>query len=77
MNDYEKAAWSQLIELGAKLTELGGCDALDVSTVRVRNKDTMGRLTKALREVVGRSGQNEWHINRNGEPIFVIARVKP
>ena len=71
MNVHEKRAWGRLIQLGARQFELGGKPSLDIRPIRITSAVTMGRFAQAFREVVGRSGSNTFHVNRNGEPIFV------
>lgn len=72
LNVHERRAWDELMQFGAKLKELGGHEALDISTVRLSSAAKIGRFVRALREVDGRSGRVRFHVNRRGEPVFVV-----
>jgi hypothetical protein len=51
---------------------LGDKPALDLTPIRVRNSQTLSAFVAAFHEVVGRSGANRRHINRDGAPVFVV-----
>lgn len=72
MNKSELSAWRVLVELGARRTEIGGMQALDVSTIRVTSQRKMSLFAQAFNEVAGRSGANRRHVNRLGSPVYVV-----
>ena len=72
MNVSEERFWRVLIELGAKETMIGGKHALDLSPIRVTNKNKLGLFIQAVVGVVGRSNANRRHVDRRGCPIYVV-----
>jgi hypothetical protein len=72
INTHERAAWKALIELGAAQIELGGKPALDLSTIRTRNKGAAVRFVDAVVNVAGRSGAVRRHMDRAGRLIYVV-----
>ena len=72
MNVNEERFWKVLIELGAKETMIGGKHALDLSPIRVTNKNKLGLFIQAVVGVVGRSNANRRHADRRGCPIYVV-----
>ena len=72
MNVSEERFWRVLIELGAKETMIGGKHALDLSPIRVTNKNKLGLFIQAVVGVVGRSNANRRHVDRRGCPIYIV-----
>lgn len=72
MNVHEERAWKLLVELGARETMIGGKHALDLSPIRVTNKNKLGLFVQAVLDVVGRSNANRRHVDRRGLPIYVV-----
>ena len=72
MNVSEERFWRVLIELGARETMIGGKHALDLSQIRVTNKNKLGLFIQAVVGVVGRSNANRRHVDRRGCPIYVV-----
>lgn len=72
MNIHEERAWKLLVELGARETTLGGKQALDLSPIRLTNKNKLCLYTQAVLAVVGRSNANRRHVDRRGCPIYVV-----
>lgn len=72
MNVHEESAWRVLIELGARETVIGGKHALDLTPIRITNKDKLCLYTQAVLGVVGRSNANRRHVDRRGCPIYVV-----
>jgi len=72
MNDSERSAWRVLLRLGARLTEIAGKPALDMSPIRVTSRNKLRLLVGACVEVAGRSGCNRRHMDRAGAPVYVV-----
>ena len=72
MNVSEERFWKVLIELGARETMIGGKHALDLSPIRVTNKNKLGLFIQAVVGVVGRSNANRRHVDRRGCPIYIV-----
>lgn len=72
MNVHEERAWKILLELGAKEISLGGKKALSLGPIRITSKNKLGLFVQAVRDVVGRSNANRWHVDRRGCPIYVV-----
>ncbi len=72
MNDSERSAWRVLLRLGARLTEIAGKPALDMSPIRVTSRNKLRLLVGACLEVAGRSGCNRRHMDRTGAPVYVV-----
>lgn len=73
MNAHELRAWRTLIALGAVNHLLFGKPALDLRRIKVTSKRKMGLFCAAFLEVVGHTGANRRHVNRSGNPIFVVS----
>jgi hypothetical protein len=70
MNHHERIAWRSLVDLGAKVTEIGGKHALDLSTIRIRSRASMVRFCTAFAEVTDRSGHNRREMGRVG--VYIV-----
>lgn len=68
MNDHERRAWWQLVELGASEITLGGKPALDL---RDATASPIAVFIDAVISVCGRSGAVRRHQDRNGRMVFV------
>lgn len=74
MNAHERTAWRTLAELGATLTEIGCCPALDLSTCRAKTSHEMAMLVDSVVQVVGNSGGTTRAQDRNG--LLTLVRNK-
>jgi hypothetical protein len=72
MNTHERSAWQTLVRLGAASIEIGGKPALDLATVRVRNRRNAALFVDAVIQVSGRSGAVHRHMDREGRLVFVV-----
>lgn len=72
MNDHERKAWIRLSLLGAKAISIGGKVAIDLTPIRITTQRNLDLFVEAIVEVVGRSGHNRRHVNRQGSPVFVV-----
>lgn len=72
MNEREGAAWKTLLYLGATHMEIGGKHALNLEPIRATTGIKTAMLIEAAIEVVGRSGANRRHVNREGRPVYVV-----
>jgi hypothetical protein len=73
MNTHERHAWRLLVERGAREIELGGKPGLDLTTARPgRTKEQRSDYIGALLAVSGRSGAVRRHVDRRGNPTFVV-----
>jgi hypothetical protein len=72
MNAHERAAWRDLLALGARRVDIGGKPGLDLSPIRVTSARKLQRVLRAFDEVVGRSGANRRHQDRQLAPVFVV-----
>ena len=74
MTVNEQHAWRALLEAGAKPIKISCKPALDLSTIRVTSKKSMIRLPAAIVGVaaIGRKSANRRHVDRWGNPIFIV-----
>jgi hypothetical protein len=72
MNDHEKSAWRLLLHLGARHTKIVDKHALDLTPIRITNRNKLRLFCQAVIDVAGRSGANRRHQDRAGCPIYVV-----
>ena len=72
MNIHEQSAWGRLLKMGAAYTILGGKRALDLRSIKISRPAQMAQFCRAFNEVAGRSGSNRRHVDRGGNPVFVV-----
>jgi hypothetical protein len=71
MNEHERRAWRQLINLGAKVSPLAK-PMLSIVPIRITSERKLRIFASALVEVVGRSGVNRRHMDRSGCLVYIV-----